>query len=1178
MSQRCSIGWIVAGVGVVVAGIAGSAKGAEVDLPRSPSISPDGKQVVFSWRGDLWRVGTEGGQAVRLTAHPADETASAWSPDGEWVAFESTRAGRRNIFVMRSDGGDVRQVTFEDALLNLTGFSADGRRILLSGSIEGDVYRSERPYTVSFEGGALTRLHGAFGQAARANPDGERFVFERGGSSWVRRHYRGPDDRDLFVFNESDGSFSRLTSWAGNDGRAVWRDEDTLVYMSDRGGPDGAETTVGLWTMDPASPEDEAVRLTEFTDRDITGFDVSADGRALVFLKWGTLYTAKFKGRRLDDPKAIVITAPDDAFPRSTLKDVSAEASEAALSPDGKVMAYVAFGDVYVRAVEEGSPTRRVSEGMARERDIAWSPDMSRLYFVSDRGGTDSIYAATVSLTRGEVKDRFQEAVRIVVPAAEMVPETSIETPAEPPETPGEAPADPDTEPADPEKPADDKAAGDAEKKTGDEAEKPKISERWHDAVRFEIVPILDEPFDDRSPTPSPDGKRLAFKRTRGDLVILDLITGESRTVVGSWDIGLDGRWSPDGRYLAYSVDDSNFNSDIYIAPADGSWEPVNISRHPDNDYSPRWSGDAKILAFLSERENDEMDVYTVNLDRDLDGYSKREWDDYFEERTKAVKKLGVIDPIAWSPSPEPVDEPEKEPEAGAPKKEVKAEEPPFTPEDLDDAYRRLRRMTTYPGSESGLEITPAGDRLVFSAAGGTGGVSGVYSIKRDGTDEKKLTSGGRAQQVAADGSRVVIVQSGRVSTVGPAGGSEERVPLEYTVPIDWRALSAQKFGELARTLGRTFYHPTMKDVDWAGLSSQYGELAAKAYTSGEFAEVASRLMGELNASHLGVSPSPDYTAPDYRSSGRLGIVATPVEGGFRVDRVLPRSRPNAGEMRLLVGDVITAIELDPIGPRDTLDGRLAGRVGVETIVTVRRGIDPDRDGPGVTEERSIDLLITPVSSGEENQLAYDNWQLSNAAKVAEWSGGRLGYLHIRSMGGADLNEYERDLYAAAEGKAGLLVDVRSNGGGWTADRVLASLMYPQHAYTVPRGADPKGGQGYPRDRLYIQRYNGPVNMLCNQKSFSNAEIVSHAFKTLKRGTLVGQQTYGGVISTGAFSLVDGTTVRQPFRGWYLTDGTDMENNGAVPDIIVEQTPEDESVGMDAQLKAAVEDLLKRID
>ena len=196
---------------------------------------------------------------------------------------------------------------------------------------------------------------------------------------------------------------------------------------------------------------------------------------------------------------------------------------------------------------------------------------------------------------------------------------------------------------------------------------------------------------------------------------------------------------------------------------------------------------------------------------------------------------------------------------------------------------------------------------------------------------------------------------------------------------------------------------------------------------------------------------------------------------------------------------------------------------------------------------------------------------------MTEWSGGRIGYAHIAGMDQGSLDEFERDLFAAADGKKGLIIDVRNNGGGWTADRLLASITAKFHAYTVPRGQDPAIHDGYPQDRLFIRRYTLPINMLCNEKSFSNAEITAHAFKTLKRGTLVGQQTYGGVISTGGTRLIDGTTVRLPGRGWYLPDGTDMENNGAMPDLVVPQTPEDESQDTDAQLKAAVDDLLKRV-
>ncbi|MCC5822546.1 MAG: hypothetical protein LAT64_03095 [Phycisphaerales bacterium] len=1131
MYQRVVGVRVWAAVAALLVGVlAGMGRAGEVDLPRHPSISPDGRQVVFSWRGDLWRVPIGGGEAFRLTAHPATESASAWSPDGQWIAFESTRSGRRSIHLMRPDGTDVRQVTFEDGALSLSGFSADGSRILVSGAIEGDVYRSARPYWVPVEGGPLTRLHDAFGQAATMSPDGSSYAFERGGTSLTRRHYRGPDDRDVYLYDESDGSFTRLTEWNGHDAEPKWRNRNTIIYMSDR----GDQETIGLWSMDPRTGEDGAIRLTGNTDRDILGFDVSRDGRALVYAKWDGLYAARFGGRRLESESRMRITAPADAFPRRESRDVSRDVDEALLSPDGKVMAYVAFGDVYIQAIEDGSTTVPVTQDMARARDIAWSPDMSRLYFVSDKDGTDSIYAATVSLTRKDIRDRFAEAMR--------QPE---------PEAPSGENAD---EPENGEPEPEDK------KKDGKKPTKAQVTGRWQDAIRFEIHPIVVEATDDFSPSPSPDGTRLAFKRTRGDLIVRDLLTGEDTVLLEHWDFRMDFRWSPVGDFIAYSVNDADYNTDIIIAPVDGSWPGVNLTKHPNNDHSPRWSADGKILAFLSEREGDH-DVHVVMLDRSMEAMTNREIEAYLKSRSDATRRRGAIDPIDWSAER---------------KEDKKAGDAPFTREDLEDAYRRLRRVTSYPGNTTSLKITPAGDRLIFRAVGGAGGTTGVYSVKWDGSDERRLATAGSPQQVSMDGSRVVIIASGRASTVSPTGASTNRHDISHRIELDHRAHSLQKFHEMARTLGRTFYHPTMKDLDWEKLTEEYAELAARAYTANEFADVAIRLLGELSASHLGVTPPSDYSNPDFRASGRLGIDATPLgDGRFRVDRVLPRSRTIVGEMGLREGDVITAIELEPLRPGDTLDMRLAGRTGDETIVTVDRSI-PQENGGSIT--RSVDLIVVPISNGAERALRYDDWQLSNARMVHELSDGRLGYLHIRAMGAPDLVEFERDLFAAAYGRDGLIIDVRSNGGGWTTDRVLASLMYPKHAYTIPRGATEENGRGYPQDRLFIQRYNLPVNMLCNTKSFSNAEIISHAFKTVGRGTLVGEQTHGSVISTGAFTLVDGTRVRQPFRGWFTPDGTDMENNGAMPDILVPQTPQDEVDGVDRQLKAAVEDLLKRLD
>jgi len=137
----CSSSSRVAGIAIGVSAMSASGATGNVDLIRFPSVSPDGSQIVFSWRGDLWKVGSKGGDAFRLTANPASDIASAWSPDGKRIAFESLRSGYRNLHIMNADGSDIRQVTDSDTTHKLSGFSADGAELYFSGSRDGDVYR-----------------------------------------------------------------------------------------------------------------------------------------------------------------------------------------------------------------------------------------------------------------------------------------------------------------------------------------------------------------------------------------------------------------------------------------------------------------------------------------------------------------------------------------------------------------------------------------------------------------------------------------------------------------------------------------------------------------------------------------------------------------------------------------------------------------------------------------------------------------------------------------------------------------------------------------------------------------------------------------------------------------------------------------------------------------------------
>jgi tricorn protease len=1100
---------------------------------------------------------------------------------------------------MKSDGSDVRQLTFGDsaAILSGTGVDGTGRPVAYFESMrESDLYRAARPYMVPLAGGSVERACDAFGSHPIATRNGATVLFERGSSAWFRRGYQGPDQRDVWTFDRATGRFAQLTDWKGNDGWAFPAGED-IIYLSDRGNG----KSINIWRKKFAAPAtDPGTQLTSFDD-DVRELAVSTDGRVAIFSNWDSLW-------RLDlvtpgaQPIKIAIQAAEDESDRIRPRSVGRDVTEAQLSPDGKTIAMVAYGDVYVKGVEERTPFVRVTRTPARERDIAWMPDGTKLLFSSDSDGNDSIYEATVTQTRGEVRSAFKDKINpkkeepkaepaaapVAEPAAAPVAEPAAAPAAEPTAAPAAAltPAPAVVDPAAPApvatapvaEPAKDDKKDD--KKAEKKDDKKDEGARWADAVKIAVKPFIALPaLSERGPSPSPDGKKVAYRRDLNTLVIRDIATGEEKELRTGFDQSIDWRWSPDSRMLAIRQDDDNFNSDIWIQPADGSVPAVNISRHPDMDVNPRWSSDGKVLAFASTRVDNDGDVYMVFLDKDLEAMQRFELDQYFKDAAEAAKKKAAE---RGPKKPESKKDDSKKDESK--KDEGKKDEPkgddsnkddakkdkkdPPKPLDLDDAYMRLRRLTTMPGNELDLEISPAGDRVYFM--GGTGEAAGLNSVAWSGGETKKLGAAGSMQQISLAGDKLVVVGKGGASVVNLPAGDAKGIDLSDTVELDLAAQSNQKFLEMARTMGSVFYSPTMNGCDWPKLTAKWSALANNARTDEEFDYVANRFLGELNASHLGVR-SPGSEGAGRLPVGRIGARTLFAEGGFRVEELLRDGPATKGQTPLAVGDVIVAVNGELVKPGVSIEDVFRGTAGKETVVRVMRA-------PAAGEPRmELDAIVVPGSTGEIRELTYQDTLRRARETVTRLSNGRIGYLHIAAMDQASLDVYERDLYAQADGKDGLIIDVRNNGGGSTADRLLSSIMVQPHAYTVPRGADPAKKGHYPVDRLFIQRYSLPINMLCNEKSFSNAEITAHAFKTLKRGTLVGTQTYGGVISTGSTSLIDGTTVRTPFRGWYLPDGTDMEQNGAMPDMVVPQTAEDESASRDTQLETAVADLLKRL-
>src|SRR5262249_48661326 len=278
---------------------------------------------------------------------------------------------------------------------------------------------------------------------------------------------------------------------------------------------------------------------------------------------------------------------------------------------------------------------------------------------------------------------------------------------------------------------------------------------------------------------------------------------------------------------------------------------------------------------------------------------------------------------------------------------------------------------------------------------------------------------------------------------------------------------------------------------------------------------------------------------------------------GLKVRDVLPGGPADKKRSRLSAGDII--LKIDGVDVDASMDPTLVlnGRLDREINLAVQGSDGKEREG-----------TLRPIGYSASQALRYNHRLPHNRKPVADASKGKLGYRHISQMAMPNFRKFEEELVSEGSGKDGLVIDVRENPGGSITDRLLTALTQPNHAITVPRG----GGPGYPLDRKVYTSWHKPIVVLCNQNSGSNAEIFSHAIKTLKRGQVVGVPTAGAVVSTGAAPILDVGLLRLPTRGWFtILDGEDMEKHGAEPHHVLWPTPGTLPQGRDAQLSKAIE-------
>jgi C-terminal processing protease CtpA/Prc len=456
------------------------------------------------------------------------------------------------------------------------------------------------------------------------------------------------------------------------------------------------------------------------------------------------------------------------------------------------------------------------------------------------------------------------------------------------------------------------------------------------------------------------------------------------------------------------------------------------------------------------------------------------------------------------------------------------------------------------------LEAPPGG--------GGRGGGGRAGGAPGSQTRQLTTTPGGKSNaQFTPDSREVFYLEGGRINVVNVESRQSRAVAVTAELDVDFSQEKLEVFRQAWTYMRDGFYDEKFHGADWGEVRAAFAPVVAGVRTPDELRRVLNLMMGELNASHLGASGGGGGGQPS--NNGRLGLTFDRDEyetsGRLRITAVLPLG-PAAITKQVQAGEYLVAVDGVAAGPGTNLDAELMHKVGRR----VELRVSPDPQG---AEARTV--VVQPISQGAERTLLYRDWIESNRAYVEKVSGGRLGYVHIRDMSQNALRQLHLDLDADNRAKAGVIVDVRHNNGGFVNVYAIDVLARRGYLTMTPRGLPASPA----RTTLGQRSLELPTILVTNQHSLSDAEDFTEGYRTLGLGKIVGEPTSGWIIFTGSATLIDGTSIRMPGTRITSNDGKTMELNPRPVDVPVTRPIGETYTGRDSQLDAAVRELLRQI-
>lgn len=354
---------------------------------RFPAISPDGKTVAFSYKGDIWTVPANGEQARQITTNPAYDAYPVWSPDSRQIAFASSREGSMDIYVVGRDGGAPRRVTTDSGDEYPMAWRNDST-IMLKASIMPKATsimfaNFSQVYEVSDKGGRMRLFSDIPMEDISVGNDGALLYHDnKGYEDPFRKHHQSPICRDIWLYK--GGNYTKLTNFAGEDRTPVWGGGDnTYYYLSEEDG------TFNVYKR--RIGETAKTQLTHYKGNPVRFLTRSTDG-TLCYAYDGAIYTLKEGSQPVRLNLSMVADDGSDKLRRQVLRS---GATEFAVSPSGKEIAFVVHGDVYVTSTDY-TTTKRITDTPEQERNVNFSPDGRSLVYASERGGLWQIYQTSI--------------------------------------------------------------------------------------------------------------------------------------------------------------------------------------------------------------------------------------------------------------------------------------------------------------------------------------------------------------------------------------------------------------------------------------------------------------------------------------------------------------------------------------------------------------------------------------------------------------------------------------------------------------------------------------------------------------------------------------------------------------------------------------------------------------